>query len=127
MSKSVLFQAIQFSISTLLSPILLKDRTLSGVTTPDHSRPRSYGNERVLRIPQISSITVISPSDCLLSYPGHSLWGGILFFCREAVGVFYRPSRLGNRRFDNDVLIVKRILFLNRNRHQKVSSYILWF
>ena len=24
-------------------------------------------------IPQISSITVVSPSDCLVSYPGHSL------------------------------------------------------
>ena len=31
-------------------------------------------NERVL---QSSSITRISPSDCLVSYPGHSLGGGL--------------------------------------------------
>ena len=30
------------------------------------------GNEGVLRIPQSSSIAGTSPSDCLVSYPGHS-------------------------------------------------------
>ena len=30
-----------------------------------------------------------------MSYPGHSL-GGVLPLCREAVSVFYSPSRLGN-------------------------------
>ena len=35
----------------------------------------SNGNEGVLRIPQSSSKTGTSPSDCLVSYPGHS-WGG---------------------------------------------------
>ena len=37
------------------------------------SGPGSEGNEGVLRIPQSSSITGSSPSDCLVSYPGHSL------------------------------------------------------
>ena len=46
--------------------------TLSGATTPGQSRPRSNGNERVLCIPQSSSITRASPSDCLMSYPRHS-------------------------------------------------------
>ena len=40
------------------------------------SGPRRNSNEGVLRIPQNSSITGISPSDCLVSYPVHSLWGG---------------------------------------------------
>ena len=31
------------------------------------------GNKRVLRSPQSSSITGTSPSDCLVSYPGHTL------------------------------------------------------
>ena len=35
----------------------------------------SNGNEGVLCIPQISSITGTSPSDCLVSYPEHSLVG----------------------------------------------------
>ena len=49
---------------------------LSGATTPGQSGPGSNGNEEVLRIPQISSIAGTSPSDCLVSYRGHSLWGG---------------------------------------------------
>ena len=47
--------------------------TLSGATTPGQSRPGSNGNERVLCIPQSSSITEASPSDCLMSYLGHLL------------------------------------------------------
>ena len=45
---------------------------LSGATTPGQSGPGSNGNEGVPRIPQSSSITGTSPSDCLVSYPGHS-------------------------------------------------------
>ena len=40
------------------------DGTLSGATTSFQSRPGSNGNEGVLRIPQSSSITGASPSDC---------------------------------------------------------------
>ena len=68
---------------------------LSGATTPGQSGPGSDGNEGVLRIPQRSSIAGTSPSDCLVSYLGHSSVGGVLLLCREAVGVFYSPSRLG--------------------------------
>ena len=39
---------------------------------PGQSGPGSDGNEKVLRIPQSSSITGNSPSDCLVSYPGKS-------------------------------------------------------
>ena len=52
------------------------DRILSGATTPDQSGPGSDGNEGVLRIPQSSSTAGTLPSDCFVSYPGHSLWGG---------------------------------------------------
>ena len=60
---------------------------LSGATTPGYSGPGSDGNEGVLRIPQSSSIAGTSPSDCLMSYPGHSLGVGVLPLCRVAVGV----------------------------------------
>ena len=43
------------------------DRTLSGTTTPGQSGPKSDDNEEVLRIPQSSSITRASLSDCLIS------------------------------------------------------------
>ena len=62
----------------LNSSIWSIDRTLSSDTTPSQSGPESYGNEGVFCIPQISSITGASQSDCLVSYPGHSLVGRVL-------------------------------------------------
>ena len=54
----------------LNSSIWLIDRTLSGATTSGQSEPENKG---VFRIPQNSSITGASPSDCLASYLRHSL------------------------------------------------------
>ena len=72
------------------------DGTLPGTTTPGQRGPESDGNERVLRITQSSSITGTSPSHCLVSYPGHSL-REVLPLCRDAVGVFCSPCRLGSK------------------------------
>ena len=85
--KTVLFQTIQFSIRSLFSSIWSTDRTLSVATTSGQSGP-----ERVLCIPQSSSITWTLPSDFLVSYPV----GWVLSLCREAVSVFYSPSRIGD-------------------------------
>ena len=63
-------------MSTQFSSIQPIDRVLSGATTPGQSGPESNGNEEVLHIPQSPSITGTLPSDCLVSYPEHSLWGG---------------------------------------------------
>ena len=71
------------------------DRTLSSATTLSQSRLGSNGNEEVFHILQSSSITGASPLDCLVSYAGHSLGRRVLPLCRDAVGVFYSPSRLG--------------------------------
>ena len=90
------FQQIQFSISTQFSSFRPIDRTLSGATTSGQSWRGGDGNEGVLRFLQSSCITETSLSDCLMSYLGHSLkWG--LPLCREVVGVFYNPCRLGNQ------------------------------
>ena len=67
-------QTIQFSISMQFSSIWPIDRVLSGATIPGQSGPGSNGNEGVLRIPQSSSITGTSPSDCLVSYQD-THWG----------------------------------------------------
>ena len=53
---------------------------LSGATTLGQSGPGSNGNEGVLRIPQRSSITGTSPSDCLVSYQGN-------LFCESYLSV----------------------------------------
>ena len=93
MSKTVLFQTIQFSLSTQFSSIWPIDWTLSGATTSGQSEPGSDGNEGILHIPQSSSITGTSSSDCLVSYSGHSL-GDVLRLCRDVAGVFYSPTWL---------------------------------
>ena len=78
--ETVLFLTIQFSISNLMhtdemsnSSILPNDRNLSGATTMGLSGPGSNGNEEVLSISLSFSSTVVSPSDCLVLDPGHSL------------------------------------------------------
>ena len=68
---------LQFSISTLFSSIWLIDWTLSGAPTPDQSGPGTDGSEGVLCIPQSSINTGISPSNYLVSYPGHSMGRGL--------------------------------------------------
>ena len=65
--------------------------TLSGAPTQSQSGPGSNGNEGVLNISQ-SLKAGDSLSDCLISFPGHSLGGGITL-CRDAV--FYCPRRMG--------------------------------
>ena len=70
---------------------------ISSATTLGQSRPTSNGNEGVVCFPQSTSITGALPSDCLMSYQDirWSGGGGVLFLCRDAVGVFYSPSWLG--------------------------------
>ena len=63
-------------MSKQFSSIWPIDRTLSDATTPGQSGSGSDGNEGVLYIPQGYNITGTSPSDCLVSYPGHSLGEG---------------------------------------------------
>ena len=52
-----------------------KHRTLSVAIIAGQSEPGSGGNEGVVCIPQIFNITEASPLDCLVSYPGQSMWG----------------------------------------------------
>ena len=68
MLKTVLYQTIQFSIST---QFYLTHR--SDPISCYQSGPRSKGNKEVLCILQRTSITGASLSDCLVSYPGYSL------------------------------------------------------
>ena len=117
MSKVVLFQTVQFSIITQFSSIWPIDRTLSGDTTPSQSGPGSDGNEGVLNIPQSSSITGDSPSDCLVTF--RTLVKGVLPLYREAVHVFYSPNRLDKGRagcwFELNLNIHETIFWLESN------------
>ena len=92
--QTVLFQAIQFSISTQFSSIWLIDRTLLGATALGHSGHGSDGNEGVLWILQSSSISG-ALTIRLFSVISRTLIGGVLPLYWDAVSVFYSPSWLG--------------------------------
>ena len=87
------FQAIQFSISTQFISIWPIDRTLSDATTPGQSGPGSV-TIRVtlhsLKLQHYWNITIL-----FFSVISRTLVGGegVLTLCREAVSVFYSPSR----------------------------------
>ena len=59
---------------------------VTGATTPGLSGLGSDGDERVLCIPQSSSIIRTSLSDCLVSYPGHLL--GVSYLSAEVQSVY---------------------------------------
>ena len=99
--------SIHFSISMLLTI----DRALSGATTPGQSGPGSDGNEGVLRIPQSSSTAGTSPSNCLVSYPGHSL-GGRSYPSAEVQSVYSTaPADWAIHRFKSQTVLFQIIQF----------------
>ena len=66
--------------------------SLSGATTTGESGLGSNGKEEVFRIPESFSITGVSPSDYLVSYPEHSL-GVEVYRSAEMLSV-YSPEML---------------------------------
>ena len=91
--QTVLFQTIQFSISMQLSFIYPIERSLSGAISSGRSGLESDGNEEVFCIPQSSSITGTSLSDCLVSYPGYSFGGGGLTSLRRYSRCILQPPQ----------------------------------
>ena len=87
---------------------------LLGATIPEQSRPGSNGNEGVLRIPQSPSITGPSPSDSLVSYPGHSL------------GVSHLQSVYSTGWNDEIVVLKKTTLQLYFKTFIEKSSQVTW-
>ena len=121
--KIVLFRAIQFSIRTQFSSIWPIDRTLSGATTTGESGPGSDCNEGVLRIPQSSSITGTSPSDCLALYAGHLLWGFTpLQRCSRCI-LQPQPTGLGKSAYYEYTLLCYFSVFL-RIHFTSISLYV---
>ena len=91
--KTVLNQAIQFSISTQFSSIWSIDR--EGPIRCYHSRPeltwKRWQWSSSLHS-QSSSITGTSPSDCLVSYPGHSFGVGFTLLLRRSLCIL-QPNK----------------------------------
>ena len=80
-------------------------------TYPGQSRPGSDVNEGVLHIPRRSNIIGASPSDCLVSYLGHSLASLTpLLFISDWEDVDYVVFT-GNRTLENrlDLIYIEKI------------------
>ena len=99
--KTVLSRAIQFSISARFRSIWPIDKTLSSATTPGQSRHGSDGNEWVLCITQNSSITGTLPSDCFVSYEGHSAGKQMVYSIAPADWANWRSKG----KFISDILL----------------------
>ena len=92
-NRTVLFLIIQFSISHLFNLQIGRYQVFPLQARVDLL---SNGNEEVLLIPQSTSITGASPSNCLVSYPGDSL-EAVLPLCRDAVCILQpQPSDCKN-------------------------------
>ena len=100
---TVLLQTIQFIKSIQFSSIQPIDRALFGATIPGQSDLGAMQGD--LCITQIPSINGTSPSDCLVSYPGHSLWDVF-----GVVGVLNSPSWLGQRLDEFKIRRIETIL-----------------
>ena len=93
MSKTVLFQAIQFSISTLFSFIWPIDGTPSSANTPSQSEPE-WGTPHLSKLQHYRNLTIILFSVFNQDTPWW--WWGVLLLCREAISIVCSPSQLAN-------------------------------
>ena len=73
----------------------MKDRTLSGATTPGQSGPGRDGDKEAFCIPKTPAL--VEPHHQIVYCHTRMLAGGVLLLCRDAVIVFCNPSRLGQR------------------------------
>ena len=96
--------------------------TLSGATTPGQSGPEGSGNEGVLYIPQSSSITESSPSDCIMSYIRTFVW---VLLSRDSSVSAVRVLSIGQidlLRNTRNHLIVWKLHFLRKDSHIKTYN-----
>ena len=83
----------------------------------NQSGPGSNGKEDILHISQ-SFKTGTSPSDSLVSYPGH--------LCRDAIGIFYSPHQLGfHHIWDSMTEVISMVETKLTNVKQTILFYIV--
>ena len=101
------------------------DRSLLPATHQGQSHSWSDFNDGLLHISPSTSNTGASLSDCLVSFPGHSL-GEVLSLCEDAVGIFYISSRLGPK-FGTSfrAFIIELIMWDRYESAQSLFSYWL--
>ena len=76
------------------------DSIQSSATTHGQYGPGSYGNKGLLRI-RLAIVLLEPHHQFIFSFIFWTLAGGVLTLCRDAVRVFYSPSRQGlKKRFE---------------------------
>ena len=103
------------------SSIQPTERTLSVATIPEESGPGSNGNAGILLIPQSSSITGISPLDCLMSY--HWEWGAS-YLSAEMQLVYSTAPADRAKRISRFILFSKYLCYVKyKQPPQELNSY----
>ena len=94
MIKTDVFQTIEFCINRQFKCQTVVFDTIRCYHSGAEWARGTMGIEGVLHI-SLSSRTGTLQSNHFVLYPRHSLWGmEVLLLYRDAVGVFYNPSRL---------------------------------
>ena len=121
--KTILFPVILFSISTQFNSVWPIDSTLSGLTTPGQSVPWSNGNEEVLRILQMSSITGTLPSNCLVSFSGILIGGG-LTPVQGCSWCILQPQPIGRWNTWNFTIVCKLLVLVRKGWYQNSKEIV---
>ena len=86
------------------------DRTLSGATTPGQNAPKSDCNEGYSAF--LKAPALLKPHHQIFCVISRTLVGSrVLPLCRDTVGVFYTPSRLGLNNFLKILTLVQKTVF----------------
>ena len=96
-NNSIRYRSFVYTVKWLNS-FISNNRILSGATSPDQSGPGSRGYERILRIPQNSSITTCLTTRLFNIICKTLLWGGGLTLLQKSSRYILQPTRLYNAR-----------------------------
>ena len=104
-------------MNTHFSSIWPVNRTRSSATTSGQSGLGSNGNEGVLCIPQSSSITGTSPSDCLVSYLGSFFQAAVVSILLYGCTTWTLTKRLERRLDGNYTRMLRAVLNKSWRQH----------
>ena len=76
-------------------------------------------------IPQSANIIGASPSDYLVSYIQDTCWGDVIL-CRDAVSIFYNPSRWSSHHLYRGVGEYIYIIFEKRTDSEKTDIFFYY-
>ena len=122
--KTVLFQAIQFSITTQFSSICSIDKAKSGAIIWGQSGPESDGNESYSASPKLKHYLNLTIR--LFIVLSKTRVERVLPFCGETAGVFYTPSWLEKERLVRYYIVGSNSVYLERSGILSTFIQMFW-